>query len=380
MIKLKRLVREAVESEDFDAREYFMGKMSALSKRGFEQMQDQAMETWLLDVPPFMLWVYLSHGGEAVNVSVELMTQGERTLLKQWAYPIEELDAAFAQVDRVQPMISNIAGVVGREEVCRVLRRMGKAPCVDESDDVSDFNFADYVDYESQLKRMGFKYVEQGGYYIKSYVISEQPKLYLLVSIYYQTYDTSHTKADIYLTAIDSSKDFSIIKVIKSVPSDDVYIYVNRVTHVAAKLRDIGTTTTQQAVAQCKQERMLESEQEFDAREYFLSNPWLEMIKRSGYRKLGNTDTYAKDLFSDNGTAHYLAISGSHDFLGDPTTVVIEYQKHVALIGFVYPWSTRVDYFKLPALLPALESAIKSASEQDMNETETKAVLDALVK
>ena len=102
------------------------------------------------------------------------------------------------------------------------------------------------------------------------------------------------------------------------------------------------------------------------------------MLKRMGYQKMGDFDSYAKLVLSDLGTAHYLSVFKVDN--NDPSQVLIEYQKHVAMIGFTFPWGTRLDSDKLRTVLPLLESAIKSAWEQQMPEADMKAALTALVK
>jgi hypothetical protein len=311
---------------------------------------------------------------KGIHVAVEIVMQGERTLLNEWNYHPEDVDAAIAQVDRILPLVKNFAGVLGREESCRKLRAMGPAPGVNEAEDVDDFDAAQYMDYPAQLQQMGFNYTEAVGAYTKSYPLA--PGVSLVVALFY---NTPNAFVDVYVAAADQSEQFGIIKHLKSVPADDVYTYVDRASRVAAKLRDAGVTSAKQVIVQCNRERLLENEQEFDPREYFLSNPTADMLKQLGYDKMGDSDSYTKQVLSDTATAHYLTVYGT-EFPGDPTTVIIEYQKHIPMIGFVFPWSVRVEHRKLMALLPLLESAIKSAWDQELTEVETKAVLDALVK
>lgn len=372
-------MREATEGEDFDARNYFMGGLEPLSARGFEHREHDPvddLDTWHLDAPPFWVWGTVTPKG--IDISVEIVMQGERTPLNKWTYQSDDVDAAIAQVDRILPLVKNFAGVVGREQACVKLRAMGPAPGVNEAEDVDDFDAREYYDYESQLARMGFKYTEQVGAYTKSYFVSSDDwhPVSIIIAIFY---NTPRAFADIYVAAADATEQFGVIKHVKSVPAEDVYTYVNRVSRVAAKVKASGVTTAKQVIVQCNRERLLESEQEFDPRDYFLSNPTAENLKRLGYEKLSDSDAYSKHLFTDTATAHYLTVYGT-EFPGDPTTVIVEYQKHVAMLGYVFPWSTKIEHQKLNHLLPLLESAIKSAWDQQLNGKETKAVLDALVK
>lgn len=375
MSKAQQLMREATESDDFDARHYFMGGLEGLSERGFTHYEYDAvddLDTWHLDTPPFWLWATILK--DRIQVAVEIYMQGERTPLNTWSYPKDDTDAALAQVDRILPIVKNFNSVPGREEACRRLRAMGPAPGVNEAEDVDDFNATDYMDYPVQLQRMGFKYTDAVGAYTKNYFLA--PNVSLVVALFY---NTPKAFVDVYVAAADQSEQFGIIKHLKGVPADDVYTYVNRASRVAAKLKAAGVSNAKQVIDQCNRERLLEAEQEFDPREYFLSNPVAETVKKMGYEKLGDNDSYTKKVASDLATAHYLTVYGT-EFPGDPTTVIVEYQKHVPMIGFVFPWSTKVEHHKLMRLLPLLESAIKSAAEQEFSEAETKDVLNALVK
>jgi len=375
MSKAQQLMREATESDDFDARHYFMGGLEPLGERGFEHREYDAvddLDTWHLDVPPFWVWGTMTPKG--IQIAVEIVMQGDRTSLNRWTYRPEDVDAAIAQVDRIMPLVKNFNSVPGREQACGKLRAMGPAPGVNEAEDVDDFDASAYMDYPAQLEKMGFKFTDAVGAYTKSYPLA--PGVSLVVALFY---NTPKAFVDVYVAAADQSEQFGVIKHLKSVPADDVYTYVDRASRVAAKLKDAGVTSAKQVIAQCNRERLLENEQEFDPREYFLSNPTADMLKQLGYEKMGDSDSYTKQVLSDTATAHYLTVYGT-EFPGDPTTVIIEYQKHIPMIGFVFPWSVRVEHRKLTALLPLLESAIKSAWDQELTEVETKAVLDALVK
>lgn len=378
MSKAQQLTVEATEGEDFDARKYFMGGLEPLSARGFEHREYDPvddLDTWRLDVPPFWVWGTVTLKG--IQVAVELVMQGERTRLNEWNYHPEDVDAAIAQVDRILPLVKNFAGVPGREDSCRKLRAMGPAPGVNEAEE-ADFNSSDGAGgYVERLNRMGFVHDESADAYIKAYAVYEPSKLKLVVALFY---DDSNAIVDITLAAVDSAKDFRVIKQIKSIRADDAYTYLERVSRAASELKaEGGLTTSAQLSARCSRERLLESEQEFDPREYLLSNPVPGILKRLGYEKLDDNDAYSKCFYESGATKHYLTIYGV-DFPGDPTAVIVEYQKHVPLIGYVFPWSARVEQHKMAALLPLLESAIKSAWDQEMTEAGTKAALDAIVK
>jgi len=376
MNKAQQLMCEATEGEDFDARAYFLqGTLEAFGDRGFERMLDDPLEAWLLDVPPFYLWAYVDKG--LVNISVELVLQGCRTLLNHWPYSMKELDAAIAQVDRIQPMVTHMAGVPGREEVCAKLRKMGKAPGVNEAEDVDDFDPREYLLSDTLA---GFSYLEAAGAHTKSYPLADDVSI--IVALYY---NTPKAFVDVYVAVADKQENFGILKHLKGVPADDVHSYVNRVSHLVDELKDAGVASAREVIGLCNRkgllESELESEQEFDVREYFLTNPWVAALKRMGYEKLdddGKYSVYTKQLLSDLSTSHYLVVCVQES--SDPTTVLVEYQKYVPVVGFMLPWSARVEYQKLRTLLPLLESAIKSAWEQQLDEKETKAVLDELVK
>ena len=370
---------EATEADDFDARGYFMGVLDVLSARGFEHREydpvDEA-DGWQLDAPPFWVWGIVVPKG--IVVTVELVMQGERTLLNNWMYPPQAADAAVAQIDRILPLVKNLAGIPGREQACAKLRAMGPAPGVNETEDLDDFNAADYMDYESQLKQMGFAYFPGVGCYTKEYSVSNEPAYPAALSVAL-FYNSPHAFVDVYVCAVDPvSHADVIIKRLKGIPADDVYTYVNRVSRVAHKLKAIGMRSVEQVVQHARGERLLETEQDFDPREYLLFDPVADVLKRMGYQKMGDFDSYAKLVLSDLGTAHYLSVFKVDN--NDPSQVLIEYQKHVAMIGFTFPWGTRLDSDKLRTVLPLLESAIKSAWEQQMPEADMKAALTALVK
>ena len=383
----EELTRRLTEgAEDFDPRAYFRGVLTALEDRGFERVHlDEPYEQWMCEkFLPFRIWTG-RYSDTDIVVSVEHDNRMERTPIQQWEYPMDALDAALAQVDRIIQLMEHAPGQTFHERhayIWQALQKMQEAPMLGEAD---EDDLTGYLDYESQLKQMGFEYRERVGCYTKSYTLTQDSQRYVGLSLAL-FYNFHHAFVDVYISAADAdphatrASDYQLIKVLKDIPAGEVYTYVDRVSRVAQKLRDTGVTSAKQVVAQAKAEHLLEAEQEFDPREYFLGNPVGDTLKRLGYTKFSETsDSYTKQLFEDRGLSFYLTVYGA-EFPGDPTTVVIEYQRHVVPAGFSFPWNAKVDNTRLAALLPVLESAIKSAWEQAMSLEQTKAVLDALVK
>lgn len=378
MNKVEELMQAVTEADEFDARAFFMGALGELAARGFVEAGEPVhdAESWYCaEGLPIRIWVYMSHGGQVVNVSVELDMRDGCTPLNKWSYPVDQKDAAFAQVDRIIPITRHFGGIPGREEACALLRAMTKAPIGESEEELDAREFM--LGYEATLKAMGFDYVENLGAYFKSYPVSPDGQVCLVAAIYY---DTPHDFADIYIMVLaHDGKETPIIKVIKSIPVDGVYDYVNKVSQAASALKVREPVNSQDVVQLCAHSKLLESEQEFDAREYLLGNPIVDMLKPMGYKQLGDSDCYSKDVVSDGATTHYLTVYGT-EFPGDPLSTIVEYQKAVPQIGFVFPWSSRIEQQRLGYLLPVLERALKSAVEQEMLEVDLKRALDVLVK
>ena len=144
-------MRKLTESgEEFDARDFFMGALAPAAERGFahSDVSYSGEDEWYLDkYLPFRLWIGQHMRGGEIYVTVDFDDRMNRRVVSRWSYSPDQVEAAFAQVDRLMEYLKRPPGDGWWEQqqnVWKTLPNWEPIPTVGESEE-------DY-DEQGQLK------------------------------------------------------------------------------------------------------------------------------------------------------------------------------------------------------------------------------------